>query len=235
MQNITESTMLPCTALAVKKIIESLEMKTVGLNAVVIGRSHNVGLPISIILGADISKGGFDMTTVSCHRATAPKQLVKACRRADIIVSAAGVPGLVNPDMVKPGAVLIDVGLNRHRTNDGKDIVIGDMTKDVRKVASVVTPVPGGVGPCTVACLMLNTLKAAVLQTQAAVVNKSNLETAVLQTEAAIEQTNAAVEQTNAAVEQTNATVEQTNAAVEHTNAAVEQTKAAVQNIKDIR
>ena len=99
----------------------------------------------------------------------------------------------------------------------------------------MVTPVPGGVGPCTVACLMLNTLKAAVLQTQAAVVNKSNLETAVLQTEAAIEQTNAAVEQTNAAVEQTNATVEQTNAAVEHTNAAVEQTKAALQNIKDIR
>ena len=99
----------------------------------------------------------------------------------------------------------------------------------------MVTPVPGGVGPCTVACLMLNTLKAAVLQTQAAVVNKSNLETAVLQTEAAIEQTNTAVEQTNAAVEQTNATVEQTNAAVEHTNAAVEQTKAAVQNIKDIR
>ncbi|XP_023344615.1 bifunctional methylenetetrahydrofolate dehydrogenase/cyclohydrolase, mitochondrial isoform X2 [Eurytemora carolleeae] len=160
----TESTILPCTALAVKRIVEELKMITLGKNAVVIGRSHNVGLPISIILGADMTKGGFDMTTVSCHRATPTHQLTRACLGADLIVSAAGVPGLVNKYLIKPGSILIDVGLNRIRTAAGKNIVVGDMTKDVNEVAGVVTPVPGGVGPCTVACLMYNTLLAAKLQ-----------------------------------------------------------------------
>jgi methylenetetrahydrofolate dehydrogenase(NAD+)/5,10-methenyltetrahydrofolate cyclohydrolase len=163
-QNTTESTILPCTALAVKRIVEELNLPTLGRNAVVIGRSHNVGLPISIILGADMSKGGFDMTTVSCHRATPTHQLARACLGADLIVSAAGVPGLLNKYLVKPGAVLIDVGLNRIRTAAGKNVVVGDMNKDVKEVAGVVTPVPGGVGPCTVACLMYNTLLAAKLQ-----------------------------------------------------------------------
>jgi len=164
MQNIAETSMLPCTVLAVKRMIESMQLDTVGRRAVVIGRSHNVGLPISILLGADVHKGGFDMTTVSCHRATPPAQLSSLCRSADLIVSAAGVTGLVDKDMVRPGTVLIDVGLNRHRTPDGKDIVVGDIHKNVQEVDCIVTPVPGGVGPCTVACLMYNTLVAAQMQ-----------------------------------------------------------------------
>jgi len=164
MQNITESSMLPCTVLAVKRIIEKMRLTTYGRNAVVIGRSHNVGLPISILLGADISKGGFDMTTISCHRATPLKQLGRVCSTADLIVSAAGVPGLVKPSMLKPGVVLVDVGLNRLRTSDNKDIVVGDMDKDIKQFDCTLTPVPGGVGPCTVACLMHNTFLAAHLQ-----------------------------------------------------------------------
>jgi len=161
---MTESTMLPCTALAVKKMIEAEGVETYGKTAVVIGRSHNVGLPIAIILGADKLKGGFDMTTVSCHRATPQEKLSEVCRSADIIVSAAGVPGLVEASMVKPGALLIDVGLNRVKSETGRDIVIGDFNKNVTQVDCRMTPVPGGVGPCTVACLMYNTLLAAKLQ-----------------------------------------------------------------------
>ena len=96
------------------------------------------------------------MTTVSCHRATPTHQLTKACLGADLIVSAAGVPGLVNKYLIKPGSILIDVGLNRIRTAAGKNKVVGDMSKDVNEVAGVVTPVPGGVGPCTVACLTVS-------------------------------------------------------------------------------
>eukprot|EP00088_Acartia_fossae_P026366 TRINITY_DN27183_c0_g1_i2.p1 TRINITY_DN27183_c0_g1~~TRINITY_DN27183_c0_g1_i2.p1 ORF type:complete len:190 (-),score=17.79 TRINITY_DN27183_c0_g1_i2:391-915(-) len=167
-QSINSSTMLPCTALAVKKIIEAEKIETYGRNAVVIGRSHNVGLPIAIILGADRSKGGFDMTTAICHRATPTHQLSKVCKTADIIVSAAGVPGLVDSSMVKPGSLLVDVGLNRVKSkqnnNTTRDVVIGDFNKNVSQVECRLTPVPGGVGPCTVACLLHNTLLAAKLQ-----------------------------------------------------------------------
>jgi len=163
MQKMSCTTMLPCTALAVKKIIEREKIETYGKNAVVIGRSHNVGLPIAIILGADREKGGFDMTTVSCHRATPTHQLALACRSADIVVSAAGVPSLVDASMIKPGSTLIDVGLNRVKS-ENRDVVIGDFNKNVRQIECRLTPVPGGVGPCTVACLMYNTLLAAKIQ-----------------------------------------------------------------------
>jgi len=164
MQKMSERNMIPCTALAVKKILESEGIETYGRTAVVIGRSHNVGLPIAIILGADKEKGGFDMTTISCHRATPSETLASVCRSADVIVSAAGVPDLVDKSMVKPGACLIDVGLNRVKSETGKDIVRGDFNKNVSQVDCKLTPVPGGVGPCTVAFLMYNTLLAAKLQ-----------------------------------------------------------------------
>jgi len=163
-QNSKDPSLVPCTALAVKRILSTVGCSTFGKRAVVIGRSHNVGLPISIILGADTNKGGFDMTVVSCHRATSPHNLVEVCQTADVIVSAVGAANLVNASMIKPGAVLIDVGQSKIRTPEGNKLV-GDFNEDVMKTASVVTPVPGGVGPCTVACLMHNTLLAARLHT----------------------------------------------------------------------
>jgi len=163
MQRTDAASLVPCTALAVKKIISSLgsSCTTFGGSAVVIGRSHNVGLPIQVILGADSSKGGLDMTTTLCHRHTPPHELARLLRSADMIVTAAGVPGIIHKNLLKPGCVVVDVGLNRITDTTGKNKVVGDAHKNVREVASVVTPVPGGVGPCTVACLMHNTLIAA--------------------------------------------------------------------------
>jgi len=161
MQRSDAASLVPCTALAVKKIISSLGTTTFGGSAVVIGRSHNVGLPIQVILGADSSKGGLDMTTTLCHRHTPPAELARVLKTADLIVSAAGVPGIVHKNLLKPGCVVVDVGLNRVTDTSGQNKVVGDAHKNVREVASVVTPVPGGVGPCTVACLMHNTLQAA--------------------------------------------------------------------------
>jgi len=97
MQRTDAATLVPCTALAVKKIISSLDtVNTFGGSAVVIGRSHNVGLPIQVILGADSSKGGLDMTTTLCHRHTPPAELARVLRSADLVVSAAGIPGIVH-------------------------------------------------------------------------------------------------------------------------------------------
>jgi len=161
MQSSDKPSFVPCTALAVKNIISSLKCDTFGRNAVILGRSHNVGLPIQIILGGDGHKGGFDMTTTLCHRHTPHGEMIKVLRAADFIVSAAGVPELIQKDMVKEGCVIIDVGLSRRVDASGSNKVIGDVHRNVREVASIVTPVPGGVGPCTVACLMQNTFLAA--------------------------------------------------------------------------
>ena len=134
-----------------------------GKNAVVAGRSHNVGLPIAMILQADHIKGGLDMTTTICHRYTPNEELVEAVSKADVVVSAAGVPGLIKPDFVKKGAIVIDVGINRILVN-GKPKIVGDVDPKVADVAGYMTPVPGGVGPCTVACLLYNTVIAAKRQ-----------------------------------------------------------------------
>jgi len=164
MQNIGQSTLVPCTVLAVKKIVESFKLLTHGANSVVIGRSHNVGMPIAVMLGSDALKGGFNMTSTLCHRYTPFPTLTAACLNADLIVSAAGVPGIVKAGMVKDGAAVVDVGLSRIKNDKGRNVVVGDVEKDVRRVAEVLTPVPGGVGPVTVACLMYNTFLAAKIQ-----------------------------------------------------------------------
>ena len=104
-------------------------LSTLGKNAVVIGRSHNVGLPLHILISADARKGGLEMTSTLCHRHTPPQELARAVSRADLLVSAAGVPGLVTRDMVRPGAVVIDVGLSRR---EGR--LVGDVDPDVREV-----------------------------------------------------------------------------------------------------
>ena len=94
-----------------------------------IGRSHNVGLPLHILISADARKGGLEMTSTLCHRHTPPQELARAVSRADLLVSAAGVPSLVTRDMVRPGAVVIDVGLSRR---EGR--LVGDVDPDVREV-----------------------------------------------------------------------------------------------------
>jgi len=154
---------VPCTPLAVLKILQtSVDIPFKGLNAVVAGRSHNVGLPIAVILAADAIKGGLDLTTTICHRYTPPEQLAEAVAKADVVVTAAGVPNLITKDMVKPGACVVDVGINRVvDPTSGKAKIVGDVAPDVADVAGWMTPVPGGVGPCTVACLLYNTVMAA--------------------------------------------------------------------------
>ena len=154
---------VPCTPLAVLKILRyDVDMDLKGLNACVVGRSHNVGMPIAMLLTHDATKGGLDLTTTICHRYTPAGELTKVIRNSDVIVTAAGVPGLVIPEMVKPGCIVIDVGFNATLDkNTGKRKLVGDVHPNVADIAGWMTPVPGGVGPCTVACLMHNTVLAA--------------------------------------------------------------------------
>ncbi|GJQ85472.1 putative methylenetetrahydrofolate dehydrogenase [Trypoxylus dichotomus] len=157
-------TFIPCTALAVIELIKRSKIETFGRNVVVCGRSKNVGLPISLLLHSDARNEcpGMEATVVLCHRHTPPEQLEIYARMADIIISATGVVGLIKPHMVKPGACVIDVGITRIKTADGKTKLVGDVEYEgVKKVAGAITPVPGGVGPMTVAMLMSNTFKAA--------------------------------------------------------------------------
>ena len=129
-------------------------IETQGKKAVVIGRSTLVGLPQVLLLGAK----GADSTVTLAHSRTV--DLVEACRDADIIVAAAGIAGLITAEHVKPGAAVLDVGISR--TADG---IVGDVDFDsVQSVAGAITPMPGGTGPMTIACLMQNTLAAARMQ-----------------------------------------------------------------------
>ena len=158
-----KASFVPCTPLAVLKILQyDVDIDFKGLNACVAGRSHNVGMPIAMILAHDAIKGGLDLTTTICHRYTPPEEFANAVKNSDVIVTAAGVPSLVTPEMVKPGAVVVDVGINTIvDKNTGKRKLIGDVHPNVADVAGWMTPVPGGVGPCTVACLLHNTVLAA--------------------------------------------------------------------------
>lgn len=141
--------LLPCTALGILKLLEHENVKIAGADAVIIGRSKIVGMPMADIL---MKKNA---TVTVCHSRT--EDLAKHTKQADILIVAAGVPGLVTGDMVKPGAVVVDVGINRNA--DGK--LVGDCdTESVERVAKWVTPVPGGAGRLTVASLMENVVKA---------------------------------------------------------------------------
>jgi methylenetetrahydrofolate dehydrogenase (NADP+)/methenyltetrahydrofolate cyclohydrolase len=124
-----------------------------GLNAVVIGRSSLVGKPLAQLLLAA------NCTVTTAHSKT--RDLAALCREADILVAAVGVPGMVRGDFIKPGAIVIDVGINRVNDADGATRLVGDvMFDEALTVAGAVTPVPGGVGPMTIACLLDNTLAA---------------------------------------------------------------------------
>lgn len=141
----------PCTPSGIMRILDHYDIGTTGKRAVVVGRSFLVGRPLSLMLA---SKGA-DATVSVAHSRTADLEAV--AREADILVAAVGVPHLVTAEFVKPGAVVIDVGVNR--TDSG---LVGDVDFDsVAEVASAITPVPGGVGPMTRAMLLVNTLAAA--------------------------------------------------------------------------
>ncbi|XP_064535631.1 bifunctional methylenetetrahydrofolate dehydrogenase/cyclohydrolase, mitochondrial isoform X1 [Drosophila montana] len=158
---------VPATPLGVKTMLQRSNIQTFGRNVVVVGRSKNVSLPLAIILHSDGKHAakGLDATVTICHRNTPAKELAKHCRQADIIVVAVGKPGLITKDMVKPGACVIDVGISRIQDEAGKFKLVGDVDFDeVRQVAGHITPVPGGVGPMTVAMLMQNTILAAKKQ-----------------------------------------------------------------------
>lgn len=144
---------LPCTPAGVMELLRSAKIEIAGKNCVVIGRSNIVGKPMAMLL---LHQNG---TVTICHSKT--KNLPEVCQNADILVAAVGIPKFVKANMVKPGAVVIDVGMDRDEA--GK--LCGDVDfAEVEPVASYITPVPGGVGPMTIAMLMKNTIMAARLQ-----------------------------------------------------------------------
>ncbi|MCL2577833.1 MAG: bifunctional 5,10-methylenetetrahydrofolate dehydrogenase/5,10-methenyltetrahydrofolate cyclohydrolase [Defluviitaleaceae bacterium] len=145
--------LLPCTPAGCVELLKREGIEISGKNAVIVGRSDIVGKPLSLLLLAE------NATVTICHSRT--KNLAEECRRADILVAALGRPKFITADMVKPDAVIIDVGVNRL---EGKKIC-GDVDyENCEKIASYITPVPGGVGPMTVATLMENCVKAWELQ-----------------------------------------------------------------------
>ncbi|KAG7481096.1 hypothetical protein MATL_G00063260 [Megalops atlanticus] len=162
---LDQRSMVPATPAAVWEIIRRTGIQTVGRNVVVAGRSKNVGMPIAMLLHTDRQheRPGGDATVTIAHRCTPKEQLKELTCLADIVIAAAGVPGLITADMVKQGAAVIDVGINRVQDpKTGKVRLIGDVDfEEVRMKAGFITPVPGGVGPMTVAMLMRNTVTAA--------------------------------------------------------------------------
>ena len=141
----------PCTPAGVLALLDHYGISVSGKKAVVLGRSILVGRPIALMLGAK----GYDATVTMCHSRT--PDLAAVCREADILIAAIGKPRFVTADMVKPGAVIIDVGINRGE--DGK--LCGDVDYDnVAPLASAITPVPGGIGPMTISQLLVNTTEA---------------------------------------------------------------------------
>ncbi len=146
----------PCTAAAALELILSTGIQLEGAEAVVVGASEIVGKPVSLLL---LEKAA---TVTTCHIAT--RDLKLHTRRADVLVVAAGKPGLIGGEHIKPGAVVIDVGINRVKQPDGSTKTIGDVQfAEASAVAGHITPVPGGVGPMTVAMLLKNTLRSAEL------------------------------------------------------------------------
>ena len=151
---------VPCTPAGVQELLKRIGVETKGKDCVVIGRSNIVGKPVAALLMQDSPAGNATVTV--CHSRT--KNLADHVRRADIVIAAIGKAGFITSEMVKPGAVVIDVGINRVEDTSAKNgyRIVGDVDYDaVRNVASHITPVPGGVGPMTIALLLKNTVRAA--------------------------------------------------------------------------
>ena len=156
---IGEPGFLPCTPYGIQQMLIRTGVKTEGAELVVVGRSNIVGKPIANIMLQ--KQPGANATVTICHTRT--KNIAEHTKWADILIVAAGKQNAVTADMVKPGAVVIDVGVNEvGRTPEGKRKLVGDVDfEQVKEVASAITPVPGGVGPMTITMLMLNTLQSA--------------------------------------------------------------------------
>lgn len=152
---------IPCTPYGIQQLLVRSGINVDGAEVVIVGRSNLVGKPMANILLQ--KKAGANATVTICHTGT--KDIKAHTLKADILIVAAGKPNSVTADMVKDGAVVIDVGVNRvGKTAEGKDILVGDVDYDkIKEKASFITPVPGGVGPMTITMLMVNTVKAAKL------------------------------------------------------------------------
>lgn len=149
--------MVSCTPYGCLLLIKSVVKDLSGKHAVIIGRSNIVGKPMAQLLLQE------NCTVTVCHSRT--KDIASIARQGDILIAAVGRPEMVKKDWVKPGAVVIDVGINRMDGSDGKSRLVGDVAfAEVSENASAITPVPGGVGPMTIACLLHNTVKAACVQ-----------------------------------------------------------------------
>jgi methylenetetrahydrofolate dehydrogenase (NADP+)/methenyltetrahydrofolate cyclohydrolase len=147
---LMESGPLPCTPQGILALLRRYDVPIAGANACVVGRGVTVGRPLGLLM----TRRTENATVTLCHTAT--KDLAAEVRRADIVVAAAGSAALITPDMIKPGAAVLDVGITR--TESG---LVGDVHPEVRKVAGYLAPMPGGVGPMTVAMLLTNTVVAA--------------------------------------------------------------------------
>lgn len=155
---IGKKTFLPCTPHGIIVLLEKMGIETDGKHAVVVGRSNIVGKPVSLLL----ARKNINCTVTICHTGT--KNMKEMTRQADILVVASGKPHTVTKDMVKPGATVIDVGVNRIPDDSKKSgfRLVGDCDFDeIKEIASFITPVPGGVGPMTISMLICNTLLAA--------------------------------------------------------------------------
>lgn len=149
--------LVPCTPLGCVRLAKTVHTSLAGLEAVVIGRSNIVGKPVAQLLLAE------NTTVTIAHSKTL--DLPAVCARADLLVAAMGRPEMVRGAWIKPGATVIDVGINRIAGERGKPRIVGDVAyAEVKEIAGAITPVPGGVGPMTIACLLLNTLHATCLQ-----------------------------------------------------------------------
>jgi methylenetetrahydrofolate dehydrogenase (NADP+)/methenyltetrahydrofolate cyclohydrolase len=152
--SLGQSGFVPCTPAGCMILLREAGVELSGLNAVVIGRSNIVGKPMASLLLAE------SLTVTVAHSRT--RDLPAVARTADVLIAAVGRPEMIKGDWIKPGATVIDVGINRIDAGDGKTQLVGDVAFDEAvRVAGAITPVPGGVGPMTIACLLKNTLTAA--------------------------------------------------------------------------
>ncbi len=146
---------LPCTPYGIVELLRRFDVPVAGAEVVVVGRGTTVGRPLGLIL----TRRSENATVTTCHTGT--RDLAAHVRRADIVVAAAGLPGLITPDMVRPGAAVLDVGVSRVTGDDGKSRLVGDVDKQVPEVAGWFAPNPGGVGPMTRAMLLTNVVELA--------------------------------------------------------------------------
>jgi methylenetetrahydrofolate dehydrogenase (NADP+) / methenyltetrahydrofolate cyclohydrolase len=146
---------VPCTPAGIIELLRRHDVPIAGADVCVVGRGLTVGRPLGLML----TRRSENATVTLCHTGT--RDLAGHVRQADIVVAAAGVPGIVTADMVRPGAAVLDVGVSRVPGEDGKGRIAGDVAADVAEVAGWVSPNPGGVGPMTRAMLLTNVVEAA--------------------------------------------------------------------------